>query len=618
MTYRELDSRSNQLARRLHAMGVRRGDFAGVLMERTPSLIVALLGILKAGAAYVPCDPGYPDARVQFMLEDTRAIVTLCDGHLRSKLPAAFRSRVLVIDAANDSRSVECDEPLALESGTSDPAYVIYTSGSTGKPKGVVVTHDNVRRLFGQTDGWFSFTPQDVWTFFHSVAFDFSVWEIWGALAHGARVAMVPFDVSRSPDAFHRLLVEDGVTVLSQTPSAFSQLQLVDQTTTSRLALRYVVFGGEALDVRKLAPWFDRHGDSMPRLINMYGITETTVHVTYRPLTVADATRSESVVGIPIPDLRLYVLDRALEPSPIGVPGEMYVGGAGLGLGYLGRPGLTAERFLPDPFGTSHGGRVYRTGDRGRFLADGDAEHLGRIDEQVKLRGFRIELGEIEAALRASDGVADAVAVLAEDLPGGPGLVGYLVPTPDRNGDAIDLDVVRGSLTQRLPDYMIPATLVTLAQLPRTSNGKLDRRALRAPASARPRRREHAVARTEAERRVLEIWRDVLPANDIGIHDNFFDLGGHSLLLVRVHGRLKAAFRRDFPIVTLFAQPTIHALAGFLGDPDDAVSVEPACPERAKRVEWAAIAGHDRGIERGARQDARNRQKAARERSRGR
>jgi len=262
MSYGELERRSNRLARRLRAMGVTRGDCVGVLMERSPSLIVALLGILKAGAAYVPCDPAYPDSRVQFMLDDTQAVVTLCDEHLRVKLSASSKTQVLSADVAVDSP--DDDAPLSLSCGPGDPAYVIYTSGSTGKPKGVIVTHGNVMRLFDRTDGWFAFAPEDVWTFFHSVAFDFSVWEIWGALVHGARVSIVPFAVSRSTDLFHRLLAEDGVTVLSQTPSAFSQLMLVDQAAPAALALRYVVFGGEALDIRKLAPWFDRHGDAAP------------------------------------------------------------------------------------------------------------------------------------------------------------------------------------------------------------------------------------------------------------------------------------------------------------------------------------------------------------------
>jgi amino acid adenylation domain-containing protein/non-ribosomal peptide synthase protein (TIGR01720 family) len=602
MSYRELDARSNRLSHRLRAMGVGRGDCVGVLMERGPDLIVALLGVLKAGAAYVPCDPAYPDSRVRFMIDDTKAAVAICDERFRQKLFGTAAS-LLVMDTAAASLETESDAPLSIPCGPSDPAYVIYTSGSTGQPKGVVVTHDNVTRLFRETDDWFAFTPADVWAFFHSVAFDFSVWEIWGALVHGARLVVVPFQVSRSADAFHRLLADGGVTVLSQTPSAFSQLMLVDESSHERLSLRYVVFGGEALDVRKLTPWFERHAEDAPRLVNMYGITETTVHVTYRPLTVADATRAESVIGVPIPDLRLYVLDHDLEPVPFGVPGELYVSGAGLASGYLGRPALTADRFVPDPFGAIPGGRLYRSGDRGRFLADGDAEHLGRLDAQVKLRGFRIELGEIEAALRAGDGVGDAVAVLT-DLPGGPGLVGYVVPSRAASRP-VDLDGLRASLHGRLPEYMIPSALIALDELPRTSNGKLDRRALPPPMSPATRAGDRAVPRTEAERRVLDIWREVLPVADIGIHDNFFDAGGHSLLLVRVHGRLKTAFDRDFPMVTLFAHPTVHTLAGFLGEPEDAVTMEAA-----------AISGHDRGVERGARQDARSRQRAARERSR--
>jgi amino acid adenylation domain-containing protein len=311
-------------------------------------------------------------------------------------------------------------------------AYVIYTSGSTGKPKGVLINHCNVIRLLFATHSWFHFDPNDVWTLFHSYAIDFSVWEMWGSLLNGGRLVVVPYWVSRSPEMFYRLLSEMKVTVLNQTPSAFRQLIQAEESSieSSSLALRLVIFGGEALDFRTLKPWFERHGDQHPRLVNMYGITETTVHVTYRPITAADLVGSgNSLIGVPIPDLGVYVLDRNRNPVPIGVPGELCVGGAGVGQGYLKRPELTAERFIPNPFDPGGGERLYRSGDRVRYLPNRDIEYLGRIDAQVKIRGFRIELGEIEATLSQHPGVRDVAVVLREDESTEKRLVAYVVAT---------------------------------------------------------------------------------------------------------------------------------------------------------------------------------------------
>ncbi|HEV2844548.1 MAG TPA: amino acid adenylation domain-containing protein, partial [Thermoanaerobaculia bacterium] len=372
LSYGDLDRRANQIANHLIGLGVVPGDLVGLRLERSPRMVAAVLGVLKAGAAYVPLDPAYPAERLAFMIEDSGATAILDEEALAG----------IAGDASDPQAPVSAEHP----------AYVIYTSGSTGRPKGVVVRHGNATRLFSASDRWFGFGPEDVWTLFHSYAFDFSVWEIWGALLYGGRLVVVPYWVSRSPEAFYELLRDERVTVLNQTPSAFQQLTQVAETD---LALRYVIFGGEALKPASLAPWFERHGDERPRLINMYGITETTVHVTYRPVGKADTV---SAVGCPIPDLGAYLLDQALNLVPVGVPGEIFVGGAGLALGYLNRPELTAERFVPNPFGEP-GSRLYRSGDLARRLPDGDLEYLGRIYHQLKIRGFRIELGEIESAL---------------------------------------------------------------------------------------------------------------------------------------------------------------------------------------------------------------------------
>ncbi|WP_370640379.1 amino acid adenylation domain-containing protein, partial [Myxococcus sp. XM-1-1-1] len=431
LTYRELDGRANRLAQVLLRHGVGPDVLVGVCLERGLELVVALLGILKAGGAYLPLDPSYPRENLAFMLEDAQAPVLITQSSLEDRIPAQGSAAVIRMDTDADvsgsaPRPPRCNAP-------SDLAYVIYTSGSTGRPKGVMVRHDNVVRLFTATDAWFHFGPEDVWTLFHSYAFDFSVWELWGALLYGGRLVVVPYWVSRSPEAFHRLLADEQVTVLNQTPTAFRQLIHAEQQAAARgpvatLSLRYVIFGGEALDMAALRPWFERHGDEQPMLVNMYGITETTVHVTYRPVRMADVDRPwSSVIGCPIPDLQIYLLDSSGQPVPVGVPGEIHVGGAGVARGYLRRPELTAARFVEDRFGAVRGRKLYRAGDLARRLANGDLEYLGRIDNQVKIRGFRIELGEIESALSTHPSVREAVVMAREDSPGDKRLAAYVV-----------------------------------------------------------------------------------------------------------------------------------------------------------------------------------------------
>ncbi|MCB1032834.1 MAG: amino acid adenylation domain-containing protein, partial [Acidobacteria bacterium] len=370
----------------------------GLLLERTPRLVQAVLAVLKAGGAYLPLDPVYPDARLAFALEDSGAPLVLTETALRERLPAdgELGAKVICLDANELESAPQAGLPEAVS--PESLAYVIYTSGSTGKPKGVQVSHRNVLRLFRVTEEAYAFGPEDVWTLFHSYAFDFSVWEIWGALLYGGRLVVVPYWISRAPEDFLGLLRREGVTVLNQSPSAFDPLIAADQAAGEGegaepgLALRWVIFGAEALKLRHLTPWFRRHGDQRPVLVNMYGITETTVHVTLRPVGLADLARPEvSPIGRPIADLRLYVLDSRGEPAPFNVPGELFVAGGGLARGYLQRPGLTAERFLPHPLSEVPGDRLYRTGDQARLKADGEIEFLGRVDHQVKIRGFRIE-----------------------------------------------------------------------------------------------------------------------------------------------------------------------------------------------------------------------------------
>ncbi|WP_248807450.1 amino acid adenylation domain-containing protein, partial [Pseudomonas sp. MWU13-2100] len=422
----ELNARANQVAHRLLALGVRPDDRVAICVDRGPAMIIGLLGILKAGAGYVPLDPAYPRERLAYTLGDSAPVALLSQHSVQEALPA-LQVPVINLDDA-DLRDESVRNPQVPGLTVENLAYVIYTSGSTGLPKGVMVEHRNVARLFSATEDWFGFGERDVWALFHSFAFDFSVWEIWGALLHGGRLLIVPQLVSRSPEDCYALLCNAGVTVLNQTPSAFRQLIAAQGENGQPHSLRQVIFGGEALDTALLKPWYARELNAGTQLVNMYGITETTVHVTYYPLQAEDTQRlGASPIGKRIPDLRLYLLDGYGQPVAPGAVGELYVGGAGVARGYLNREELNAERFLADPFVSTPGARMYRSGDLGRWLADGSLEYLGRNDEQVKIRGFRIELGEIEAQLGACEGVRDAVVLVREDEPGDKRLVAYVI-----------------------------------------------------------------------------------------------------------------------------------------------------------------------------------------------
>ncbi len=561
LTYAELNARANRLAHHLARLGAGPEVRVGIFLERGVEMVVAVLGVLKAGGAYVPMDPGYPAGRLAHMLADSGVRVVVTQDALAGALPEQAGVRRVSLDAAAADIAAESAENPASGAMVNNLAYVIYTSGSTGTPKGALIEHCNVLRLFTATDAWFGFGPDDVWTLFHSVAFDFSVWEIWGALLYGGRLVVVPFDVSRDPEAFHALVQRERVTVLNQTPSAFRQFIRADAERGGELSLREVIFGGEALEPASLREWADRHGVDRPRLVNMYGITETTVHVTYRPLSREDVYEGAgSPIGVRIPDLRLYVCDAGMHPVPIGVPGELYVGGAGVARGYLNRPALTAERFLENPYGT---GRLYRTGDRVRWLADGTLEYLGRLDEQVKVRGFRIELGEIEAALLDHDGVRECAVIVREDEPGDRRIVAYIV-------GGVPAESLRTHLQQRLPDYMVPGAFVEIGTLPLTPNGKLDRAALPAPEYAAA---EFVAPRTPVEAALAQVWAEVLRVDRVGVEENFFALGGDSILSIQVVSRARRAGIELSPR-QVFQYQTIAQLAAVAGTAGGAGAAE--------------------------------------------
>ncbi|MCW5315483.1 amino acid adenylation domain-containing protein [Nostoc sp. KVJ3] len=648
LTYHELNCRANHLAYYLQTLGVKPDVLVGICVERSLEMVVGLLGILKAGGAYVPLDPEYPSDRLSFILEDAQVRVLLTQQQLVNKLPQ-HTAQVVCLDSDFLKIAQEYNTNLLNTATLNNLAYVIYTSGSTGKPKGVLVNHSNVTRLFAATEDWYNFNQDDVWTLFHSYAFDFSVWEIWGALLYGGRLVVVPYLVTRSPESFYNLLCQEKVTVLNQTPSAFRQLIQAEQSKrqgsreqgaggmgilpqenenhlaeagdcepcfallhqsrasgsfppvpcplfplspegapsppASSLNLRLVIFGGEALELKSLQPWFERYGDQLTQLVNMYGITETTVHVTYRPLHKEDLHGTASVIGRPIPDLQVYVLDEHQQPVPIGVPGEMYVGGKGVARGYLNRPELTQQRFISHPFSTNPQAQLYKTGDKARYLPNGELEYLGRIDNQVKIRGFRIELGEIEALLVQHPAVWENVVVVREDEPGNKRLVAYVVPQTEQSPTVQQL---RQFLKAKLPEYMMPSALVLLESLPLTPNGKVDHRALPKPELDSTLRELYVAPRTPTEEILVQIWAQVLKVEQVGIHDNFFELGGHSLLATQLVSRIRNVFKVELPLRELFARATVAQLAQVIGQLQQQ-NLELSAPPIFRRAENADL-----------------------------
>ncbi|WP_249383561.1 non-ribosomal peptide synthetase [Mycobacterium sp. DBP42] len=559
ITYGDLDEAANRLAHLLIERGVRPGHRVALLFSRSIEAVVAVMGVLKTGAAYVPIDPVVPDARVEFVVADSGPVAAVTTADLADRLDGHGFPVIAVDDAVADTQPVAAPR---LVAAPDDVAYLIYTSGTTGVPKGVAIPHRNVTRLLGAIDRDVMLSAGQVWTQCHSLAFDFSVWEIFGALLHGGRLVVVPESVTRSAEELHTLLIAEQVSVLSQTPSAFYALQAVEkgQTDFSRqtTALEVVVFGGEALEPPRLAPWLDRHPVS-PRLINMYGITETTVHASFREITAADVGRAVSPIGVPLADLAFFVLDDWLRPVPAGAMGELYVAGAGLGYGYVERAPLTATRYVACPFGPPGrpATRMYRTGDLVSWGADGQLQYLGRADEQVKIRGYRIELGEIQAALMALDGVDQAVVIAREDRPGDKRLVGYTTGP----GDPAAL---RDALGEKLPPYMVPTAIVAIETVPLTVNGKLDKKALPAPEYQHG--DDYRAPSTPTEEMVAGIYAEILGLDRVGVDDSFFELGGDSLQAMRLVAALNRTLDAGLEERVIFDAPTVAELVLRIGD----------------------------------------------------
>jgi amino acid adenylation domain-containing protein/non-ribosomal peptide synthase protein (TIGR01720 family) len=551
LTYRELDHSSDRLAVTLREKGVGRDAIVGLLMDRSIELIIAILGTLKAGGAYLPLDIDYPAERTAYLLRDSGALLLLTAGNPDAESAYPHVPALDIRDTLEAHRQQAAPPPPVPTEAIqpSDLCYVIYTSGTTGQPKGVMIEHRNVVRLLFNDEFQFRFSTDDVWTMFHSQAFDFSVWEIFGALLTGGRLILVPKMTARDPAAFLHILQQERVTVLSQTPGAFYNLMREeDLRPAPDLALRYVVFGGEALAPRKLKRWHDKY--PAVRLINMYGITETTVHVTFKEITRAEIERNLSNIGKPIPTLAVYIYDRDQRLTPKGIAGELYIGGSGLARGYLGNPELTGRKFVADPANPQE--RLYRSGDLARILDSGEIEYLGRLDDQVKIRGFRIELGEIEGQLSACPGITE-VAVIARTKAGTMELAAYYVSPA-----AVTPETLRSYLAGKLPDFMLPARYIRLDALPLTPNGKLDRKALPEPGIIAEDLYE--APQSPEEKLLAEIWSKVLDSGFAGVTDNFFTSGGDSIKSIRIIAGARAAgyvlTARD-----IFSFPTIRQLA---------------------------------------------------------
>ncbi|MTE14115.1 non-ribosomal peptide synthetase [Nocardia aurantiaca] len=569
LTYRELDAASDDLARALAVHGVGVESLVAVGVSRSVELIVALLGVLKSGAGYIPLDLGNPPQRLELILAETNPVCVVTTEADRTALPASHRPH-LMVDSVHRSGTDGAESGIA--SGPDNIAYVLYTSGSTGRPKGVSVTHRNVVGMLAATRGLLDTDHNDVWTMFHSHAFDFSVWEMWGALASGGTLVIADAELTRSPDEFAELLARESITVLSQTPSAFGALLDAGLRRAAVPALRHIVLGGEALDPRSLRAWYDTDPAGEVRISNLYGITEATVHATHFAVDRRHAGSTHaSMIGRGLPGMTVRVLDSRLRPTPVGSRGEIYLTGAQLARGYHARPATSAERYVADPFGAP-GARMYRTGDLARWNGDGQLEYLGRGDQQVKIRGYRIEPGEIEAALLEHESVARAVVVARAGDSGSVRLIAYVVPA---TAGALAVETLETHIAQRVPDYMRPAAIVPVERLPLTGNGKLDVAGLPDPVVAP---RSDRAPRTPAEQAVAELFTEVLGVDRPGVDDSFFTLGGDSIISIQLASRARARGLHFTPR-EVFEHRTVAGIAAIARTPEADADAPRLLPE---------------------------------------
>ncbi|MBD2063918.1 non-ribosomal peptide synthetase [Funiculus sociatus GB2-A5] len=553
LTYQDLNIRSNQLAHHLQKMGVGSEVLVGICVERSIDMIVGLLGILKAGGAYVPLDSNYPRDRLNFMLDDSQVSILLTQEKLVDNF-CNFPNPVVYLDKDWQTIAQESEENPHSDVTSNNLAYVIYTSGSTGKPKGVAVTHKAVNRLVCNTN-YIKFSPDDKIAQASNTSFDAATFEIWGALLNGAQLVGISRDVTLSPHEFSLQLRQKGISILFLTTALFQQIARdVPQAFSS---LRYLLFGGEAVDARWVKKVLKQGAPK--QLIHVYGPTEATTFSSYYCVQDIPESATSIPIGCPIANTQIYLLDADLQPVPIGIVGELYIGGDGLAREYINRPDITAERFIYNPFNNQPESRLYKTGDLARYIPDGNIEFLGRIDNQVKIRGFRIELGEIEAILNQHPAVRETVVIIGEEIPGDKHLIAYIVPDQQQTPTSLNL---RQFLKEKLPEYMVPSAYVVLESLPLTPNGKVDRRALPAVDTLSFEMKEDYVApRDRVEEVLVEIWAKVLGKQQIGVRDNFFELGGHSLLATQLISRIRDAFQIELSVRNLFESPTVASLA---------------------------------------------------------
>ncbi|MFD2168469.1 amino acid adenylation domain-containing protein [Tumebacillus lipolyticus] len=592
VTYRELNERANQLAHVLRRQGVGPDVLVGLCMERSLEMVIGLLGILKAGGAYVPLDPNYPAERLAFMLEDTQVAVLLTQEHLCTSLPE-HHAEVICLDSEWSAKIAgESTNNLACLNRLQDLAYVSYTSGSTGRPKGVCVPHRGVVRLVKSTN-YIQFDREDVFLQFAPISFDAATFEIWGSLLNGAKLVIFPAHLPTLAE-LGRTLTDYQVTSIFLTTALFNQM--VEHQLDDLQSVRQLLTGGEVMSVPHVKLALERLPNC--RLSNVYGPTESTTFTSFYPMPTAEHAKSPVPIGRPIANTQVYVLDAQLNLAPIGVPGELHIGGDGLARGYLNRPELNEEKFIANPFGKPEE-RLYKTGDLVRWLADGNIEFLGRIDGQVKIRGFRIELGEIEAVIAKQQGVKETVVVAQQDRNGDNRLIAYLVP--EAGGSSLLIGELRNAIKAQLPDYMMPSAFVQLDRMPLTPNGKVDRKALPAPESfAREREVAYLPPRNSTEIALVRLWEELLDTSPIGVQDNFFELGGHSLLATQLVSRLRGAFGVEVPLQVLFHTPTVDKLAERIVELQAqpmGIEAPPMVPVARIRIENDNCSDHDATFE---------------------